>query len=226
MTVRWEVALKSIVGTASRVFVVAVSLGLAACATQNIDQGYALSEASGKGVVIGSIVRKGARGEFRLFYRQVAGGEKGYFAYGLSFGGQLPSFDKDDIRARGLKGALFAAELPAGDYEIYSWQVDSGPAHISPAAPFSIEFHVLPGKAVYLGRFTFERTEHLLTATTGVAVSCRDQREQDMPIFAAKYPSLAQVEIASSIEKDRSYEDIGEGNATDVRIYIPIIIAR
>jgi len=47
-----------------------------------------------------------------------------------------------------------------------------------------------------------------------------------MRIFAAKYPNLAQTEIASSIEKDRSYEDIGEGNATDYRIDIPIIIAR
>lgn len=204
--------------------VLALCLLLAACATKNIDQDYALSEASGKGVVIGSIARSNARGAFRLHYRQLGGGEEGYFAYGLGYGGQLPSFDKDDFTGPHLKGALFAAELPAGDYEIYRWHVDSGPAHIDPAGSFSIRFHVLPGKAVYLGAFTFERTDNLLTATTGVDVSCRDRRSRDMSIFAAKYPKFAQVEIASSIEEGRAYENLGGGNLTNVIFEIPILV--
>ncbi len=206
-----------------RLFAVALTLVLAACATGNIDKDYALSATSGKGVVIGSMARSSARGSFRLYYRQIPSGEDGYFAYGLGVG-QLPSFDKDDFRGPHLRGALFAAKLPAGDYEIYSWRVDSGPAHISPGAPFTIRFHILPGKAVYLGAFTFERTDHFLTATTGVAVSCRDQRARDMPIFVAKYPHFAQIEIASSIEEGRSYETLGGGNSTYFEINIPVIV--
>ena len=44
-----------------------------------------------------------------------------------------------------------------------------------------------------------------------------------MQIFAAKYPNLAETEIASSIEESRSYENIGNGSATRVTIDIPII---
>jgi hypothetical protein len=199
----------------------ALSLALAACATENIDKDYALSEPSGKGVVIGSIARSGTNGEFRLFYRQTDGDAQGYFAYGRGLGGQLPSFEKDDIKVPHLRGALFASELPAGDYELYSWAVDAGSIHTVPAAPFSVHFHVLPGKAVYLGAFVFQQNGHLLTGGS-ITLNCGDQRARDIPIFAAKYPNLAQVEIASSIEENRSYEDLGEGGAT--RIDIPAII--
>ena len=211
----------NIVGAASRRLVVAVSLVLAACATKNIEDDYALSATTGKGVVIGSMARSRLSGSFRLYYRKIGGGEKGYFAYGLGFA-QLPSFDKDDFKGPHLKGALFAAELPAGDYEIDDWYVESNSTHTRPAEPFSIRFHVLPGKAVYLGGFIFERTDYP-AAASGIAVGCRDERSRDMQIFAAKYPNLAETEIASSIEESRSYENIGNGSATRVTIDIPII---
>ncbi|MGE5539786.1 MAG: hypothetical protein ACM30I_14300 [Gemmatimonas sp.] len=198
-------------------------LALASCGTPNIDKDYTLDAATGKGVVIGSITYTGFYGRYRVFYRQVGGGAEGFFNFGESTF-LLPPMTKDDIRAPALRGNVFAAALPAGDYEIYGWQVDSGNYHVRPRNPVSVLYHVEPGKSVYLGNFYFQRREKFLGATTGVTVTYKDESERDLNIFAAKYPQPAQFPIASSIERGRVYDDLGEGWTTSITIpiYVPV----
>ena len=81
-------------GKALRLIPFVAILALASCATPNVDKTYMLSESSGKGVAVGTIVSFAGNAEYRLYYRQIGGGEAGFF--------RLHSLDPS------LNGALFA----------------------------------------------------------------------------------------------------------------------
>jgi hypothetical protein len=198
-------------------------LALNACATKNIDRNYALDETSGKGVVIGSITYSGTYASYSVYYRKVGGGTAGRFQFGQGMY-LFPPLEKDDIRGRGLRGDVFAAELPAGDYEIYSWHVGSGYALVGPSNPFTIRYHIEPGKSVYLGNFHFQRRERLLGGVTGAMLTYKDEAERDLKIFATKYPKLGEFEIGSSIEKGQVYDDLGEGYQTVITVPIVYVV--
>lgn len=198
-------------------------IALSACATKNIDRDYALDDASGKGVVIGSITYSGFYAGYGVYYRKIGGGPEGHFQFGQAMI-MFPPLEKDDIRAPGLRGDVFAAELPAGDYEIYRWQVDSGYVHVRPRNPFTVQYHIEPGKSVYLGNFHFQRRAKMLGGTvTGAMLTYKDEAERDLKIFAAKYPKLGAFEIGSSIEKGQTYDDLGEGWQTTITIPIYVV---
>jgi hypothetical protein len=208
------------IGRCVRLFVLLLcAQSVAACATPDIDKSYVLSEQSGKGVAIGSITYHGRYSLYRVYYRKVGTTDQAHFGYGQ---GQMPPLGHSDIDERRERGDLFAAELPAGDYEIFNWRIDSGPSHITAASPFMVRFTVAPGKAVYLGNFFFEATSALGFTTTGSQLDLRDRSERDLKIFADKYPGLAKVEVGATIEPGRSYANLGGGYNTNIQI--PIIL--
>jgi hypothetical protein len=179
---------------------------VAACATpevtENIGPDYVLSEASGRGLAIGSIALVNPFPSFAVLrYRKIGSGDEGYFQPDRS--------------------NLVAAELPAGDYELYAWRVAVEDGSIISAKPFRIAFRIVPGKAVYLGSYDV-RLEHEalgLTPTSSsvinsqwvVDVSCTNQSERDLRTFAARHRALPRLEI-SPIDPQACHENLGEGS--------------
>ena len=185
-------------------------LSLAACATpaNNIGSNYVLSEASENGVVIASITSDVGSGSSELYYRKyqkINDGDGDYFS--------LRPF---------LQGDLFAVELSAGDYEIFRWEVRDGDARIGPGAPFSIRFHVSPGKPLYLGRYSFQRKFALpgggniqvYAGPNDAEVTVTNESDRDLNVLAMQYPGLTRIGIASIIERGQSYKYLGDGSKT------------
>jgi hypothetical protein len=159
-------------------------LALASCATPNVDKTYMLSESSGKGVAVGTIVSFGVHAEYRLYYREIGGGEAGFF--------RLHSQDPS------LNGALFAVELPAGDYEIYHWHIyqDFGGeifGEIWPPESVRIPFHVSSGEAVYIGRCTFRLIYGPNWRVRRSDVECAKWPDEDLLLLQQRYPSLTSI---------------------------------
>ena len=178
-------------GAARLVWVLLLAWLLQACAVQpkNIARDFALSEASETGVVIGSITYTGGYSGYSVFFKAKEG-EKDFKVQTGAGITLLPVWPEGDFGHIGLKGDLFAIELPAGDYSFHSWGVSSGLAHISPTAPFAIRFVVKPGQAIYIGNFNFDQTARMGLTVTGVSVSYSDQLARDLRLFRAKYDQV------------------------------------
>jgi len=190
-------------------FVVTLALGGCETPTPNVEPAHMLSGTSGKGVAVGTIVHSGFHGHYRLYYRQIGGGEAGFF--------QLSSVDPSQ------NGAIFATELAAGDYEIYDWRVylhrRTGEwMEISTPEPVSIPFHVSPGEAVYVGSCTFgvlggrfrRRNE-----VYGATVECARRPDRDVALFQERYPGL------SPIANNAGAELLYRNRRSQVRRYSP-----
>ena len=169
--------------------ILVILLMACAAATPNLKRSYVLSEASVNGVVIGTITSSGQLVDYRILYRGIGGGAKGYF--------RLLSDDPS------LNGAPIAAELPAGDYEIYDWRIywprtSSETVETLPTAPFSIPFHVAPGQAVYIGNCEFQ--------VGALVATCADQVERDLMEFEAFYPVLRKAVTVPQIPRGQLYK--------------------
>lgn len=194
---------------------------LGACATPNIGKDYVLDEKSGKGVVVGSITYAGGYSGYRVSYRQMPNGPRGFFETGKGVV-LIPYFPKGDFEDQELKGNLFVAELPPGEYEMFTWTISSGPATVTASVPFSVSFRVEPGKAVYLGNFEFTQTASFGLTVTGAALTYRESAERDMAVFRRKYPRLSEVPVSSSIERGAIYYQLGGEYRTTIVIPINI----
>ena len=166
-------------------FVVTVALCGCETPTPNVEPAHMLSGTSGKGVAIGTIVSSGLHGHYRLHYRQVGGGEAGFF--------QLSSVDPSQ------NGAIFATELAAGEYEVYDWRIylhrRTGEwMEISTSEPISISFRVSPGEAVYVGSCTFgvlgERFRRR-DVVYGATVECARRTDRDLTLVQERFPALS-----------------------------------
>jgi hypothetical protein len=214
-----------LLGALRGVFLVVMAVGLAACATRNIANDYALSDGANKGVVVGSITYSGAYAGYEVHYRKVDDAAvRGFFHYGMNKYLAMPRTGKSDIAEPGnpgVRGDLFAAELPAGEYEISSWEVSQGTTATStPTQPVSIRFTVKPGEATYLGNYHFVRTSRALTLSTGYEVTAKDEAARDLKIFAEKYPRLSQAKVTSGIGQGQRYEQIGGRSHTVITFVI------
>lgn len=187
---------------------------LSGCATPNVSSDYELSEASGDGLVIGSVTYNGSLSEYKIYYRQLPTGESGFFKAGVS---QIPPFPRNDFSGNGTGavGELFSAKLPAGRYEFFSWRVSSGAAGTQSTEPFSIEFVVTAGQPTYLGNFHFLPNRRLGLTVTGANVYHRQQSTQDLALFKQKYPKLAQQSITMPLPADMPDLRIGKNYSTE-----------
>jgi hypothetical protein len=179
-----------------------VVAGCAATETLNIGQNYVLSAASGKGLVIGSIIDRSPYPNYSiLLYRRVGATEESYFQTGGS--------------------ELIVVELPIGDYEVESWRVSVEDGSIIPTRRFTVAFRVTAGKAVYVGSYEFhldieavgsgQFASSIANSKWVVDVTCTDQSERDMRAFALRHPALSSVELAT-VELKQCRENLGDGS--------------
>jgi len=192
-----------------------------ACATKSVKSDYVPASESGKGVVSGSITYDGHYAGYRVWYRQIPEGESGFFEWGK---GKIliPYFPSGDFEDQDVKGAIFAAELPAGTYELYRWSVECGAARITPTQPFSVRFTVEPGRAVYTGNFHFVETANLGLTVTAVDVTYSDAHERDLNKLKSKYPGFGRTPVAYAVAPGTSIEKIG--GSTNTMITLPIVV--
>jgi hypothetical protein len=195
---------------------------LSACATSNVSKNYVIKTDSNTGIVTGSITYDGSYSGYAVIYRKVPSGKTGHFQSGES---QviIPYFPAGEFKPMGIKGNLIAAELPAGDYEINSWSVGSGPAAVTPTTPFTISFRVIPGKATYIGNFHFTQLSSAGLTVTGAKVDYRNMQERDSSVLAKNYKNLASVPTVSALEKDTNINKLGGNYSTKITLFIPII---
>lgn len=200
-------------------FLVWVALMLYGCATPNVSSDYRLSEASGHGLVIGSVTYGGRLSEYKIFYRQIPTGKSGFFKAGQ---GQIPPFPRNDFSGNGTGavGELFSAQLPAGRYEFFTWGIHSGAANTQ-SEPFSIEFIVTAGQPIYLGNFHFLSTSTLGLTVIGANVYHRQQSEIDIALFKRKYPQLAQQPIQMALPTEMPDQRLRSGYHTKVFLIMP-----
>lgn len=196
---------------------------LAACATPNVEQDFRLNPASNEGVVAGSVTYSGRYSGYSVRYRHLPSGTSGKFETGQGVA-LIPYVPKGDFNDATLRGNVFAAALPAGDYEIFRWSVGSGAANVGPTVPFSIRFRVEPGKMVYLGNFHFTQTSSMGLTVTGATVTYRESIDRDLPIMKAKFPAFADVPIGYSIPRGTSQENVGGQFTTTITVpvFVPL----
>lgn len=92
------------------------------------------------------------------------------------------------------RGDLRVLELPAGEYEIFNWNMRQGTYwSISPREQFSIPFKVVSGESSYLGELALEvyRDSTLgIGRTTAVRLVISDKRERDLAHLSKVHPEL------------------------------------
>ena len=126
----------------------------------------------------------------------------------------IPIPPKGDYSDYNSKGELFAIELKSGEYQINGWDVFSGYATISPLAPISIKLKIEPGKATYIGNFTFTQTGSLGLTVTGVSVTYSNKFARDKKVLAKKYPNINIENVILGVSPDTSINDLGGAGET------------
>ena len=200
-----------------------LSVLLAACATPSVPPSFRLDSSKSDGVVSGSLSYDGRYSGYRVLYRRFPDGKPERFEIGESMV-LIPTVPQWDFKEANLSGNVFAASLPAGEYEVFAWSVGSGYSRVNPTAPFSIRFRVEPGKMVYLGSFHFQQTSSMGLAVTGVSVSYLDRIERDLAMIKKKYPGLGDAPVAYAIGVGTNEQQLGgrSSNTITVPIFIPV----
>lgn len=205
----------------STLFFGLLTIVLSGCATTSVPTNYTPLESSGKGIVVTSITYSGMYSGYSVMYASSDGKTKGEFTVGKGVV-LIPYFPDMDFEEKGMKGDVVVAELPAGQYEINSWQVSSGHAIIRPVSPVQVRFTVEPGKKLYLGSFHFEQTRSMGFAVTGVKVGFADQESRDMNVVAKKYPNVASSPRGGTVPQRVAIDSLGGDGST--KISVPFIL--
>lgn len=182
---------------------------LAGCATSNIDANYSLDAGKGKGLVVlsathdfgpkwlGKPVGSNARMHFRI--RDAATGKLVVTAHSLTEELMSVTTPFEDVWGR-----YYVQELPAGRYEVYSWdmtvQTGVGINSYSPKKPPPVRaFEVQAGKAVYIGNFHGNiryGTVLIAPMPVGGHASIGNQAERDLRLVYKEFPQLqGKVEV-------------------------------
>lgn len=206
--------------------VFACLLLLAGCAATNIEQSYSLDPKRGTGVVTGTITYVGDYAAYRIHVADAQTGRSYTIQHGEAQSANLVrAFKGEPINADlGAKGSGFAIELPAGDYEIKSWQVSQGAANVRSTEPINIKFRVEPGQSIYLGNFHFTETARFVRAITAANLSLTEMSGRDLPVLLKAFPSLQANPIVQSLQPQTKIENVGgQSNGTiALPIFVPI----
>lgn len=189
------------------------------CAQQ--ERTKVINDPVAKGYVLGSVTYTGSPSEYAIFYRKLPDGKISRFKTGAGIM-LIPIPPKGDFKQYGVSGNLFFAELPAGEYEVFSWQVFSGPAIVKPVLDFDMKFTITPDKAVYIGDYHFTQTARLGLTVTGAKVKLTSNEDRDFAVFKEKNPQISNVTINSSIPKDTNIENLGGSSKTKLTMVLPM----
>lgn len=176
-------------------------LALTGCATRNLPLDRALDPAGPNGVVMGSITYTGAfPAAYSVFYRPIGrAAAPAKFSSGEAVM-QVARAAPNEFVDHELKGNLFVAELPPGEYEVFNWQVATGRTHASAVDAFSLRFTVAPGRVTYLGNFAFAQLRNISVEVGVAEVVHRDAIERDLSVFRSRYTRLADAPVTPGVE--------------------------
>ncbi len=198
------------------VLLLGVLIGLNSCASLEPDQSAIQAP---PGIAAGSVTYSGRYSKYRVMYRQLPKGVSGSFEYGDS-GFPPPG----DFKDRTLRGAVFAENLPAGEYEIYRWHIRSGLFSVESTNPFSIRFRIDPTKVIYLGNFHFTVTRSLGLSVTGATLTYKDAIGRDLPVLKEKFPGVSEQSIAYALTSGTEQENLGGSHRTTFTpIFVPYV---
>lgn len=100
-------------------------------------------------------------------------------------------------------GHLLAIKLPAGDYVINNWNVNSGGPGNFPAKWEPMKFTIAAEKATYIGdiHMTLVVADKPVVGPLAYAgwPKVKDQHERDVPLLLQRYPQLRQDDIAIAV---------------------------
>lgn len=189
---------------------------LSACSnTSRLPKNYTLNETNNIGLLVASISYSGNYSEYSVFIRNLTTLSMYQLSYGESLK-LLPIVPKGDFSDIGRQGGLYTEELPAGEYEVYSWAIYSGVATVKPQNQFSYKFKVAPGKITYLGNFYFIQTQSMGLTVTGAEVKYTNKKEVDFNVLAKKYPKIDRSKLAFSIHEDTVINKLGNESSYDI----------
>ena len=202
---------------------VCLALFMAACASvENVPNNFNLSPQSNNGILLASVTYHGTYSGYSILFRKVGATDFQKLTIGTGTALVPPGLLDWDIKQRGLRGNLFAVELPAGDYEFYSWRVASGYANVKPSSDFRIPFSIIPGKATYQGNFKFNRDTGVGLTVIAVDVQYHDEATRDISIFQKKYAAIDPSNVKLGIDPSALAHRLG--GSSSATIHIPIIV--
>ena len=128
---------------------------------------------------------------------------------------------EDDI---GEIGGLFALELPAGTYSVYSWGIKQGEWFLAPMKAFDIPFTIEAGSSVYLGNFHIEQTDKKLFRTGAAKMSLRNNASRDIPALQKRFKVFQTLPISTVIAADANFEELGSGSKGKFEFSGPLFV--
>lgn len=181
------------------VFIAAITLIVSACAG-TIPRDYAGPDAGHLVVALGASAET-KYSSYTLMYRKKGDKAEGMIRYLQE---NMFSPTKRDFDGESGNGFVAVHSLPAGEYEIYNFDVffNGGmiQTNFGSRQDFSIPFTITPGKAVYLGDFTAVgmtgNNIFGMSVRNGAYFIVSDKQERDLPVARAKMPALGSVEIS------------------------------
>ena len=200
-------------------FTLLIATLLSGCAATTIKKDYNLNESSNKGLLVTSISYQGGYSGYAVYFSDANSDKFDYVEFGAGVS-LIPIPPKGDFSHLNRKGEVFATELPAGEYHIWRWRVQSGYATLTPIHPMKVEFKIEPGKATYIGNFDFIQTSSLGLTVTGVDVNYTDQSEIDLDVLFKKFPNIKREQVIKGIKEGATYSGIGGSSQTSWNIPI------
>lgn len=173
------------------------------CASNNVGKNYLLDSASGKGLLIGSLVQEGNLTSNSLFFREIGVNKKGS---NISMNGMFLPKGIYGSDFEDSEGKLFVVELDEGQYEFYSWMMHSGSWSIKPDSDFSRKFEIKSGKASYVGEYRLKNImgKNLfgINIVSGASLIVDDKYSRDFPLLSSKINTAGLDEINMSIDTE------------------------
>jgi hypothetical protein len=197
-------------------------LMLGCSAVDNVPSDYQLSRDSDNGVLLASVTYSGSFAEHSMLFRKIGSTEWKKLKIGAQHAVMPPAMFDWDIERPGLRGKVFAVELPAGAYEFGSWYVGSGVASTGPVNEFSVKFDIVPGHALYAGNFHFVKEASIAVLFARFNVQLVDEFDRDAPLIRQKFSALDMSYVDNNVAQIEALARLGGGGATQVVIPMPV----
>ena len=184
----------------------------------SVNNSYVLDKNSKNGLLLASIKYEILFLGYQVYFQGIDNKLEAYFEAGSRMG-VIPISRKSDFPDG--KGQLQVVELPAGEYEINRWRVDSRSAKLSTTQPFSIKFEIEPGEVRYIGSFTFSATKGSSLDATAVTVNYKDDYFADVTALRNNYPNLERSEIFMGLPSGLVKSELGGESSL---YWMPIVV--
>lgn len=193
-----------------RIALIIFSVYLSGCATVDkgyIDKNFIPEPKAGKAIFFGSVTqsRNVLGGTNARFFINAVGKQSGsYVVRPKSLHNLLIGYGDFVSEFSDVDGNIFAFEVPAGEYQLHYWNVDTGNTLIYPkAAPQPLMFEVNEGEVVYIGNvhMNYATGKNIigLNITVDAIPEVKDNHRRDIERFLYKYKNFDESKIVSKV---------------------------